>query len=74
MYQVYNELGAEIYQFGVRSMTAEEADFANNYTHNYPFHVLSPLRDCLDSLRGRPVYVSIDIDVVDTRAWRDYFD
>jgi agmatinase len=31
----------------------------------FPFDVLQPLQQILPSLSGRPVYVSIDIDVLD---------
>jgi agmatinase len=62
---IRSELGLDIYQFGIRSADREEVDFANQHTHFYPFHVLAPLREKLPELEGRPVYVSIDIDVVD---------
>ncbi|MBS4021096.1 MAG: agmatinase [Dethiobacter sp.] len=65
MYHAYNDLGIDLYQFGIRSASPQEVEFANQHTHFYPFHVLGPLRDCLAELRGRPLYVSIDIDVVD---------
>ncbi len=57
--------GDNLYQFGIRSGTAEEFDFARRNTHFYPFEVLEPLRKVLPDLRGRPVYVTLDIDVVD---------
>lgn len=65
MYRAHQELGVELFQFGIRSATAEELAFARQHTHFYPFHVLAPLKEQLDGLRGRPVYVSVDIDVVD---------
>lgn len=65
MYHVKRELGLEIFQFGIRSATAEEADFAKQHTHFYPFHVLTPLRESLSLLAGRPVYLTLDIDVCD---------
>ena len=65
MYQAYQELGLELYQFGIRSATAQEVSFAKQHTHFYPFHVLEPLRRIAASLDNRPVYVSMDIDVVD---------
>lgn len=54
-----------LYQFGIRSGTADEARYAREHTHLYPFHVLSPLKQVLSELQGRPVYVTIDIDVID---------
>jgi agmatinase len=52
-------------QFGIRSGTQEEAAYARQHTLLYPHHVLEPLTAVLDELRDRPVYVTIDIDVVD---------
>ena len=54
-----------LYQFGIRSATREEAAYARQATHFFPHQVLTPLRQCLDELKGRPVYVTIDIDVMD---------
>ncbi len=54
-----------LYQFGIRSGTADEARFAQKHTRLYPHEVLRPLTEVMDELRGRPVYVTIDIDVVD---------
>lgn len=65
MYQAYRELGIELYQFGIRSATADEMAFATKHTHFYPFHVLEPLRTVVQTLANRPVYVTLDIDVVD---------
>ena len=65
MYQAYSELGIDLYQFGIRSATAEEVAFATEHTHFHPFNVVEPLRQVLPMLAGRPVYLSLDIDVVD---------
>ncbi|NLM51688.1 MAG: agmatinase [Firmicutes bacterium] len=65
MYRAQTELGLEIFQFGIRSATAEEVVFANQYTHFYPYHVLAPLQEVWEKLQQRPVYLSLDIDVVD---------
>jgi len=54
-----------IYQFGIRSGAKEEFEYAALYTHMYKFDVLEPLKACLDELKGKPVYVTLDIDVVD---------
>lgn len=59
-------IGAQnVYQFGIRSGTKEEFQWARANTHFYPFTVLEPLRQVLPTLQGRPVYVTVDIDVVD---------
>ncbi len=56
-----------LYQFGIRSCSAEEYDWGMNHTHLFPFN-LTKIEDCLDELSSVPVYVSIDIDVVDPSA------
>jgi agmatinase len=57
--------GKNVYQFGIRSGTKEEFRFARENTHFYPFTVLAPLREAVKTLGDRPVYVTVDIDVVD---------
>lgn len=54
-----------VYQFGIRSATREEVAFARDHTHFHPGRVLEPLRECLPHLQGRPLYVTVDIDVLD---------
>lgn len=54
-----------IYQFGIRSGTREEFQWGRAHTNFYPFTVLEPLKKVLPELKGRPVYVTVDIDVVD---------
>lgn len=60
--------GANVYQFGIRSGTREEFAYAREHLHFHPFDVLEPLVQELPSLAGRPVYVTIDIDVLDPSA------
>lgn len=57
--------GNNVYQFGIRSGDKEEFNYAKAHTHLYPFDVLEPLKQVLPELSGRPVYVTIDIDVLD---------
>ncbi|MCG0313696.1 MAG: arginase family protein, partial [Calditerricola sp.] len=57
--------GDRVYSFGVRSGTREEFAFARQHLHFYPFEVLEPVKRVLPELAGRPVYVTIDIDVLD---------
>lgn len=57
--------GHNVYQFGIRSGTREEFQYAREHLHFHPFDVLEPLEQCLPGLAGRPVYVTIDIDVLD---------
>ncbi|TGB02628.1 agmatinase [Halobacillus salinus] len=55
-----------IYSFGIRSGMREEFSYARESgMHMSKFEVLSPLEQVLPSLAGRPVYVTIDIDVLD---------
>lgn len=57
--------GKNVYQFGIRSGSREEFAYAREHIHFYPFEVLEPLKKVLPELAGRPVYVTIDIDVLD---------
>jgi len=54
-----------IYQFGIRSGTREEFAYARANTHFFPFDVLEPLRACLSEIGNHPVYITVDIDVLD---------
>lgn len=60
--------GKNIYQFGIRSGTREEFAYARENLNFHPFDVLEPLKQVLPELAGRPVYVTIDIDVLDPSA------
>lgn len=54
-----------LYQYGIRSATRDEAQFGYAHGHFYPQEVLTPLRQTLAELENRPVYVTIDVDVID---------
>jgi len=54
-----------LYQFGIRSGTADEFAYGRENTRFYPFELLGPLKEVVEQLQGRPVYVTLDIDVVD---------
>lgn len=54
-----------IYQFGIRSGTREEFDFAKINTNMFRFDVLEPLTKVVEELKGRPIYFTLDIDVAD---------
>ncbi|MBX0357909.1 agmatinase [Halobacillus sp. Nhm2S1] len=60
-------LGAEnVYSFGIRSGMREEFQYAEESgMYMARFEVLEPLKKVLPELAGRPVYVTIDIDVLD---------
>lgn len=57
--------GKNIYQFGIRSGSREEWAYARENINFHPFDVAAPLKSVLPELAGRPVYVTIDIDVLD---------
>ncbi|OXM83184.1 agmatinase [Paenibacillus rigui] len=57
--------GKNVYQFGIRSGSREEFRYARENINFYPFEVLEPLRKVLPELAGRPIYLTIDIDVLD---------
>lgn len=55
-----------VFSFGIRSGMKEEFQWAKeNGMHISKFEVLEPLKKVLPKLAGRPVYVTIDIDVLD---------
>ncbi|AXM88986.1 agmatinase [Anoxybacillus ayderensis] len=55
-----------VYSFGIRSGMKEEFEWAKqNEMYIAKFDVLEPLKEVLPTLAGRPVYVTIDIDVLD---------
>ncbi|KEZ49354.1 agmatinase [Metabacillus indicus] len=57
---------SNVYSFGIRSGMKEEFQWAKeNGMHISKFEVLEPLKEILPILAGRPVYVTIDIDVLD---------
>ena len=55
-----------IFSFGIRSGMKEEFEWAKEVgLQIFKFDVHKPLSDVLPKLSGRPVYVTIDIDVLD---------
>jgi len=65
--KVCNLIGpTNVYSFGIRSGMKEEFEWAKEVgMHISKFEVLEPLKEVLPKLVGRPVYVTIDIDVLD---------
>ncbi|MDY3367781.1 agmatinase [Zhenhengia yiwuensis] len=53
-----------IFQFGIRSGTKVEFDWAKSHTYLQPFH-LDSLEEIIIQLQNRPVYITIDLDVLD---------
>ncbi|HZW82362.1 MAG TPA: agmatinase [Candidatus Deferrimicrobium sp.] len=54
-----------LYQFGIRSGTRDEFQYAKENTNMFIDRVIEPLKQVIPTLGQRPVYVSLDIDVVD---------
>ncbi len=53
-----------VYQLGIRSGTKEEFDFGKSKTNFCPFNV-SRLDEFIEKLKGKKVYLTIDLDVLD---------
>lgn len=53
-----------IHQFGIRSGLREEFYWAKEHTDLHPF-TLEDLPNCIASLKDIPIYLSIDLDVLD---------
>lgn len=54
-----------IYQLGIRSGTREELEYAKNNTNLYCFNFIKKLENIIEKIGNRPVYITLDIDVVD---------
>lgn len=54
----------ELYQFGIRSMTKEEHEFANKHTVLEKFSANTVL-EVKEKIKDKPVYITIDLDVLD---------
>lgn len=65
MRRIYESIDSRsIYQFGIRSGTREEFAFSKEKCHTHLFEVTGSEK-LLDILRDRPVYITIDLDVLD---------
>lgn len=66
MRRIYELLASpkRIYQVGIRSGNKAEYEFARSHTRLFPFRVSEFLR-IADELAGKPVYLTIDLDVFD---------
>ena len=64
--KVAKHLGPKrVYQFGIRSGIKEEFEFAKEHTHMYVDEIFPALGKVVAELKSRPVYVTLDIDVLD---------
>lgn len=57
--------GANVYQFGIRSGAREEFLYARRNTNLFFNDLVAPLKKISGTLSERPVYVTLDIDVLD---------
>lgn len=65
MRRIYDLTGdGRIYQFGIRSGEKAEFEFAKKHTVLRPFN-FGGLSGAVTALKGKPVYLSIDLDVLD---------
>jgi agmatinase len=60
--------GKNVYSFGIRSGMKEEFIWAKENMNLFKFDVLEPLKKVLPTIGNRPVYLTIDIDVLDPSA------
>lgn len=60
--------GKNVYSFGIRSGMKEEFEWAKTNMNLFKFDVLEPLKKVLPTIGNRPVYLTIDIDVLDPSA------
>jgi len=66
MRHVVEELGDKrLFQLGIRSGTRDELLFAREKTHLYLDRFLDALEDVKKNVASRPVYLTLDIDVLD---------
>lgn len=69
MRRVHELLGdGKIHQFGIRSGEKQEFEFAKAHTDLHKFN-LARFSQTADRLLGRPVYVSLDLDVLDSSVF-----
>ena len=65
MKQVWNLLGdGRLHQFGIRSGEKYEFEFAKQHTELHKFD-LAGFAETVEALQGKPVYFSLDLDVLD---------
>lgn len=57
--------GKNVYSFGIRSGMKDEFEWAKENMHLYKYDVLEPVKQVLPTIGNRPIYLTIDIDVLD---------
>ena len=65
MKRVHDFLGDDrIYQFGIRSGTKDEFEFSREHTNLFKFSI-DKISSIVDRIKNKPLYVTIDLDVLD---------
>ncbi len=54
-----------IFQFGIRSGTKEEIEYARLNTNVFLFDSLEPFKKIINRIIDKPVYITLDIDILD---------
>jgi len=63
--RVHEVLGDDrIYQLGIRSGMKSEFEFAKKHTKLFKFNTQG-IHNIIDEIKGKPIYVTIDLDVLD---------
>jgi agmatinase len=66
MHKVVGMLGKRrVFQFGIRSGTKGEFAFASDNTQMFKDEIFPALNNVITELKDKPVYITLDIDVVD---------
>ncbi len=66
MRQVVELLGEKkVFQLGIRSCTRDELNYAHKNTQLYADKLLDVIDEVKEKIQGRPVYFTLDIDVMD---------
>lgn len=66
MRRVIDAIGpGKVFQLGIRSAELRELEEAKGLSEVHFYRVLEPLRTILPKIQGSPIYLSVDIDVVD---------
>jgi len=65
MKRVYDMVGDfHLHQFGIRSGEKYEFEFAKKHTNLHKFN-FEGLKETIETLKGKPVYFSLDLDILD---------
>lgn len=69
MHRIWDIVGDnKIFQFGIRSGEKYEFEFAKNHTYMNKFD-MKTLDEIINKLKNKPVYITIDLDVLDSSVF-----